>query len=230
MLVKVTAKNFRSFEETAELTMVSSAKIRKNNEHKVTIRRVNLLKSAVVYGANASGKSNLVEILHFMKYCVLKGIPLEARQMYCRNKEENESRDSVFEVQLVKHNKFYAYGFSMLLSQRIITGEWAYELLPGGDAQMIFEREAGQPPQLGDKINISAADRTKFQIYADDMSNNKTSLFLSEMNRNKNISEHSKLIVFKRIFDWFSKDLVIYSPNTPITNFEYYYDADSLEQ
>ena len=124
MLVKVTAKNFRSFEETAELTMVSSAKIRKNNEHKVTIRRVNLLKSAVVYGANASGKSNLVEILHFMKYCVLKGIPLEARQMYCRNKEENESRDSVFEVQLVKHNKFYAYGFSMLLSQRIITGEW----------------------------------------------------------------------------------------------------------
>lgn len=47
--------------------------------------------------------------------------------------------------------------------------------------------------------------------------------------RNKNISEHSKLIVFKRIFDWFSKDLVIYSPNTPITNFEYYYDADSLE-
>ena len=75
MLVKVTAENFKSFEETAELTMVSSAKIRKNNEHKVTIKRVNLLKSAVVYGANASGKSNLVEILRFMKYCFLKGIP-----------------------------------------------------------------------------------------------------------------------------------------------------------
>lgn len=229
MLVKITAENFKSFEKTTELTMVSSAKIRKNNEHKVTIKRVNLLKSAVVYGANASGKSNLVEILHFMKYCVIKGIPLEAKQMYCRNKEENASKESVFEVQIVKHNKFYAYGFSMILSQRTITGEWAYELLPGGNAQMIFERAAGQPPQLGDKINISATDRTKFQIYADDMSDNNNSLFLSEMNRNKNISEHSKLVVFKRIFDWFSKDLVIYSPNTPITNFEYYYEADSLE-
>ena len=229
MLVKVTAENFKSFEETAELTMVSSAKIRKNNEHKVTIKRVNLLKSAVVYGANASGKSNLVEILRFMKYCVLKGIPLEAKQMYCRNKEENAGKESVFEVQIVKHNKFYAYGFSMILSQRTITGEWAYELLPGGDAQMIFEREVGQPPQLGDKINISATDRTKFQIYADDMTDNRNSLFLSEMNRNKNISEHSKLAVFRRIFEWFSNDLVIYSPNTPITNFEYYYDANSLE-
>ena len=113
--------------------------------------------------------------------------------MYCRNREENAGKESVFEVQIVKHNKFYAYGFSMILSQRTITGEWAYELLPGGDAQMIFEREAGQPPQLGDKINISAADRTKFQIYADDMADNRNSLFLSEMNRNKNISEHSKL-------------------------------------
>ena len=229
MLVKVTVENFKSFEETAELTMVSSAKIRKNNEHKVTIKRVNLLKSAVVYGANASGKSNLVEVLRFMKYCVLKGIPLEAKQMYCRNKEENAGKESVFEVQIVKNNKFYAYGFSIILNQRAITEEWAYELQPGGDAQMVFERKAGQPPQLGDKINISAADRTKFQIYADDMSDNNSSLFLAEMNRNKNIPEHSKLAVFKRIFAWFANDLMIYSPNIPITNFEYYYDADSLE-
>lgn len=63
--------------------------------------------------------------------------------MYCRNKEENAGKESVLEVQLVKHNKFYAYSFSMILSQRTITGEWANELLSGGDAQMIFEREAG---------------------------------------------------------------------------------------
>lgn len=42
MLVKVTAENFKFFDEIAELTIVSSAKIRKNNEHKVTIKRINL--------------------------------------------------------------------------------------------------------------------------------------------------------------------------------------------
>lgn len=229
MLVKVIAENFKSFDNAIELTMVSSTKIRKNNDHKVTIKNVNLLKSAIVYGANASGKSNLIEVLRFMRFCVLKGLPLEAKQMYCRNKEENANKESVFEVQIVKGNKFYAYGFSAILNQRIIEEEWAYELLPGGDSRKIFERKAGESPQLGNKVNISATDRTKFQIYADDMAENKTTLFLTEMNRNKNIPDDSELILFKRIFEWFSKDLIIYSPNTPITNFEYYYETDSLE-
>ena len=230
MLVKVIVENFKSFDEAAELTMVSSTKIRKNNDHKVTIKRVNLLKSAVIYGANASGKSNLVEVLRFMRFCVMKGIPLEAKQMYCRNKEENVSRESVFEVQIAKNNKFYAYGFSAILNQRIVTSEWAYELLPGGESLLLFDREIGKSPRLSDDVKISANDKIKFQIYADDMAENKTSLFLSEMNRNKNIPANSKLVFFKRIYEWFSRDLVIYSPNTPITNFEYYYDADSLEK
>lgn len=229
MLVKVIAENFKSFDNAIELTMVSSTKIRKNNDHKVTIKNVNLLKSAIVYGANASGKSNLIEVLRFIKFCVLKGLPLEAKQMYCRNKEANANKESVFEVQIVKNNKFYAYGFSAILNQRIIEEEWAYELLPGGGSRKIFERKAGESPQLGNIVNISATDRTKFQIYADDMAENKTTLFLTEMNRNKNIPDDSELILFKRIFEWFSKDLVIYSPNTPITNFEYYYETDSLE-
>ncbi len=229
MLVKVITENFKSFDDAIELTMVSSTKIRKNNDHKVTIKKVNLLKSAIVYGANASGKSNLIEVLRFMRFCVLKGLPFEANQMYCRNKEENANKESVFEVQIVKGDRFYAYGFSAILNQRIIEEEWAYELLPGGESRKIFERKAGKSPQLGNKVNISATDRTKFQIYADDMAENRTSLFLTEMNRNKNIPEDSELILFKKIFEWFSKDLVIYSPNTPITNFEYYYEADSLE-
>lgn len=229
MLVKVIVENFKSFDDAIELTMVSSTKIRKNNDHKVTIKKVNLLKSAIIYGANASGKSNFVEVLRFMRFCVLKNLPLEAKQMYCRNREENADRASTFEVQIVKDNRFYAYGFSAILNQGIIEEEWAYELLPGGESRKIFERKAGAPPQLGNKINLSAADRTKFQIYADDMAENTTSLFLTEMNRNKNISKDSELLLFKKIFEWFSRDLVIYSPNTPITNFEYYYEADSLE-
>ena len=60
MLIKVSVENFRSFDDLEELSMVSSSKIQANKNHKMKIKQVNLLKNAVVYGANASGKSNLV--------------------------------------------------------------------------------------------------------------------------------------------------------------------------
>lgn len=230
MLIKVTVENFKSFEDQAELTMISSSKIRKNNDHKVMIKKVNLLKSAVIYGANASGKSNLIEMLQFMKFCVSRQIPLEAKLLYCRNKEANVEKESIFEVQIAKNNKFYAYGFSMILSKRIIMSEWAYELLPGGNEKMLFEREAEKPPVLGNDLVITASDKTKFQIYAEDILSSSSTLFMTEMNRNKNLSEKSKLNFFKIIYDWFNEDLVIYSPNTPITDFEYYYDTESLDK
>ena len=95
---------------------------------------------------------------------------------------------------------------------------------------MLFEREKGKAPVLGSELKISAADKTKFQIYAEDIASSDTTLFLTEMNRNKKIADNSKLHFFKIIYNWFDDDLVIYSPNTPITNFEYYYEPDSLQK
>ena len=65
MLIKISVENFKSFDQLTELTMVSSSKIQSLEEHKIKIRGTTLLKNAVVYGANASGKSNLIEFFSF---------------------------------------------------------------------------------------------------------------------------------------------------------------------
>ena len=65
MLVKVSVENFKSFDKREELSMVSSSKMQGNKEHKIKIKQINLLKNAVVYGANASGKSNLFRVFDF---------------------------------------------------------------------------------------------------------------------------------------------------------------------
>ena len=65
MLVKVSIENFKSFDRTTELTMISSNKIRTNANHRLKIKSTQLLKYGVVYGANAAGKTNLVEIFSF---------------------------------------------------------------------------------------------------------------------------------------------------------------------
>ena len=228
MLIKASVENFRSFDKLEEITMVSSSKMQTNKNHKIKIKQVNLLKNAVVYGANASGKSNLVRAFAFIKACVAEGIPVNAVNDFCKNREENKSRESVFELQFTVGDKFYAYGFSVILSQRTITGEWLYELLQDGNARNLFSREQGKLPELGEGVSPSTAEKNRFSIYAEDFVGHDSQLFLTEMNRGKKYEEDSKLIFFRNVFGWIMNNIIILNPNTAITNFENY-SEQSLE-
>lgn len=90
--------------------MLSSSKIQTNKNHRIKIKQTNILKHAVIYGANASGKSNLVLTLAFIKGVLLEGLPLNSDSFFCKNKSENKERESVFELQFTVGDKFYAYG------------------------------------------------------------------------------------------------------------------------
>ena len=155
MLVKLSIENFKSFDSATELTMISSNKIRTNASHRLKIKSTQLLKYGVVYGANAAGKTNLVEFIRFFKECVGKGIPMEAVGMFCKNREENKERESSFEIQMTVGDKFYAYGFSVILSKRKVTSEWLYELYQNGSARCLFEREGNKRPALDESITLS---------------------------------------------------------------------------
>ena len=95
MLVKINVENFKSFDKAAELTMISSNKIRSNASHKIKIKSTQILKYGVVYGANASGKTNLIEFFRFFKECVQTGMPMDAVQMFCKNRKETSSERAV---------------------------------------------------------------------------------------------------------------------------------------
>lgn len=229
MLVKVSIENFKSFDNATELTMISSNKIRSNSSHKIKIKSTQLLKYGVVYGANASGKTNLVEFFRFFRDCVRNGIPMETTQMFCKNREENRDRESNFEMQLTVGDKFYAYGFSAVLSKRKITAEWLYELYQNGTARCLFQREGNKRPVLDEGITLNSAEKNKFEIYADDFEGNETTLFLTEMNRSKKYINRSKLLFFKEVYDWIQNHISIITPDKPLINFEYYYDDESLQ-
>lgn len=75
MLIEFTVGNFRSFKEKATLSMVAAKiKARDENINKnntiVINDKMTLLTSAGIYGANASGKSNLIKALGFMRLFV----------------------------------------------------------------------------------------------------------------------------------------------------------------
>lgn len=228
MLVKLIIDNFLSFETETELTMIPSNKTRKKVEHKVNIKSTPLLKYAVIYGANAAGKSNLIESFKFIKYCVSKAIPVEATTMFCKATESNSLRPSMFEIQFTINDKFYAYGFTLILSERTINSEWLYELYQNGSSKTLFEREMGKKPTLGSDLKLESVDTAKMQTYLEDFEETSDLLFLTVMNRGKKYAENSKLRFFKEVFDWISNGLTVCTPQTSLASFEYYYDEASL--
>lgn len=229
MLIKISIENFKSFDQQEDLSMISSSKMQGNKSHRMKIKQTQLLKHAVVYGANASGKSNLVAAFAFIKTTLMGGLPIASANDFCRNKETNKTRESVFELQFTVGDTFYAYGFSAILSQRKITEEWLYELMQDGGAHQLFIREGGNAPSLGEDVKLSAAEKSRFTVYSEDFAGHDMQLFLSEMNRGKKYAKNSKLIFFADACWWIMNNIIVINPNIGISNTEAYYNDESLD-
>jgi AAA15 family ATPase/GTPase len=76
MLIEFSVGNDRSFKEKVTFSMVAANLVAKDktlNENNVfeIDDDLKLLKSSAIYGANASGKSNLAKALHFMRWFMI---------------------------------------------------------------------------------------------------------------------------------------------------------------
>jgi hypothetical protein len=225
----MTVENFKSFDNKEELSMISSSKIRSKKNHRLKIKQTTLLKNAVIYGANASGKSNLVKTIAFVKTVLMEGLPVNSVNDFCRNKAENRDRESFFELQFTVGDKFYAYGFSAVLSQRRITEEWLYELMQDGRAHNLFIREGSKAPVLGEGVNLATQEKNRFAVYSEDFAGHDNQLFLTEMNRGKKYSASSKMLFFSQTFNWLINNIIVINPSIGISNTDAYYSEESLE-
>ena len=229
MLAKFGVENYKSFSEAVELNLISSSKIRDKQEHRSVIRtNASLLKYGAIYGANAAGKSNLISALSFVVDTVRYGLKPDCSRLYCRNRKENRDRDSLFELQFEIDDRFYAYGFAARLCDARTTHEWLYELKTNGEAKTIFERFAGGKPSLGSSLKLTAEEKNRFDTYASDFRENEKDMFLTEMNRGKRIDESSSLQIFRKIYSYITKKIVIITPSSPVMNFQRYYDSRSI--
>ena len=145
MLIEFSVANYRSFRErqTFSFAATSSSELKENNTFTLeTTGLPDLVTSAAVFGANASGKSNLVWAMHFMRKFVLnssKGSQLGDLVDVDPFRFGNESLTdpSEFEVVAVHKGVRYQYGFSV--NQKRVFEEWLFAF-PEGRSQKWFER------------------------------------------------------------------------------------------
>jgi uncharacterized protein len=154
MLIEFRVENHRSLRDEQALTMEAANLGDKDDPRprEVDGHKEKLLPVAVLYGANASGKSNVLAALSFMQFAVsfspflwnLKGGIM--RSPFAWGDKRNEP--SLFEVTFVFSGTKYCYGFS-ITSERV-EEEWFFAW-PKKRKQIWFERER-QEFKFGDHL------------------------------------------------------------------------------
>lgn len=164
MLIEFSVSNYRSFKDEVSFSMVASSLKERSaelNENNIFAAHagVELLKSAAIYGANASGKSNLIGAIHFMAGFVRNshkssdptgGIDVEPFRL----STQTEDGPSSFEIIFITEGKRYRYGFEVT-SERV-EAEWLY-VAPKVRESRLFERD-GDKIKLGDKFKGEGRD------------------------------------------------------------------------
>lgn len=130
MLIEFTVGNFRSFKKPVTLSFSAAKPIKEHlDENVFPAGRFSLLKSAAVYGANASGKSNLLGALVYMRHFVLTSSkdtqasePIGVIPFLLD--WESANSPSHFEVAFVRDGATYRYGFEV--NKKEVVAEWLF--------------------------------------------------------------------------------------------------------
>src|SRR6266702_6046168 len=147
MLLTFRSENVRSFRDALELSLLATALAEKGVPHEVPWRAggrpIRVLPAAGVFGANASGKSNLLRAIADMRDLVLGSFRHAdpgggIRRTAFRLDPSRAGAPSRFEVDLVLHGIRHEYGF--VIDDELVLEEWAYRY-PRGKAALLFRRD-----------------------------------------------------------------------------------------
>lgn len=149
-LIEFTVGNFLSFKDKKTFSMEAS-NIRELPGNILTTGNYKLLKSAAIYGANSSGKSNLIKALQFMQRTILSSSKLNSTDKLNVSPfmlaKETPTLPSYFEILFLSEGDYYRYGLE--LDNETIHAEWLYTVPRGSKKeQPLFLRE-------GENIGVS---------------------------------------------------------------------------
>ena len=142
MLVNFTVGNYRSFKDKKTLSLEATA-ITELPEAVIESNNTRLLPSAIIYGANSSGKSNFLKAITDFWILVMTSASFNSSQTtgvlpFLLNKRTSQE-PSFFEVEFIsKSNQYYRYGFE-INSERVVS-EWLYKRTSKKSERCLFVR------------------------------------------------------------------------------------------
>lgn len=206
MLIEFKIKNYRSFRDETTLSMVASTDktLPENTVIAPQFGGRSLLRSAVVYGANASGKSNLIAAVNFIDEFVNTSMerklnsPIDVIPFLLIARQNSDPIE--FELTFIDSQDIrYQYGFQVTTAQ--VVREWLVAY-PKGLPQTWFEREhpVGKKPEWYFGRNLKGRNNQVAELTRQDV------LFLSNAAK---LNHHQ----LGHVFEWFRKSLHVIDPD-----------------
>lgn len=146
MLIEFTVGNFRSFKDPVSFSMLAAPITEHHDDNVFSANNLDLLKSAVVYGPNASGKSNLLKAMQFMRWFVFNSSKesqtTEPIDIECfKLSTETVNQPSFFEIVFLCDNQKYRYGFEV--ERERVRSEWLFFVPSRREAKLFTRDEEG---------------------------------------------------------------------------------------
>lgn len=227
MIIDFKVGNFLSYNEIQIFSM-KAGKIRNNSNRLLIKDKSKFLKFMATYGANASGKSNLVKAFEFFQETILDSLNTNVSNLYCKLNDDNKEKESYFQIKILLNNKCYIYGFKAILNKISFTEEWLLEELKNGTEKTIFSRNISNDTFIFGESLKKSPYYNRLKIYAEDIKSDNSILFLKAMNQNKDklYTDGSSIQIFKDIYEWILFKLSVNLPDTPITTYSWLSDKN----
>ncbi len=207
MLLRFSVENWMSFRDEATLDMVATRE-EQHSSHVAAIQKYGfkVLPVAAIYGANASGKSNLVKALSFVQQFITNPPRPDSPiifKPFLLNRDSSK-RPTKFRIEFLIEETVYEYRFS-ITAEKVLEEE--LKRINATTEELLFRRAFGK----GDFVlsgRIQEQDEQNFAFRG----TNDNQLYLTN-------SVSQKLLEFKPLFDWFKNGIKVILPESRYNNF-----------
>ncbi len=175
MLIQFTVGNFLSFKEKTTFSMVASPDEPGHTDRVVKLTDdLSVLRIAAIYGANASGKSNLLKAMAFAQNLIVNGTrPIdEIPQKPFLLDDDFVNNDSFFEFIFSFNKKIFCYGFTC--NKKQIQSEWLKDAI---SEKTYFERSISKINLSDNLIEYLNIKRERLEFITEDTRSNQLFLF-----------------------------------------------------
>lgn len=208
MLYRLIIENFKSFRDRTELSLIPD----KDSVHTAySDSRYPVLRDVAIYGPNASGKSNIIRAIDFLRDIITDSnlLPIVKNQAF-KLASETIEKPSLFVVEIRAEETLYQYGLVLHFKTGIVVSEWLKSFdMTNSSWVNVFLRQAGEILFTLDKDSVNY---TRYNTYIQDLSTQNQRLVLSEI-ASKGLSGDTCSDAINSVYGWFS-DLQIIFPST----------------